>query len=85
MGTVRILWFFLVLRNFWVGTVKKTTYPYRYRYNPKSPYSIDINTDIDILKYLLVDIDIDNFSNFQIYIDIEIFQDLDIEINIDIF
>ena len=22
-GTVRILWFFLVLRNFWVGTVKK--------------------------------------------------------------
>ena len=25
MGTVRILWFFLVLRNFWVGTVKKTT------------------------------------------------------------
>ena len=23
MGTVRILWFFLVLRNFWVGTVKK--------------------------------------------------------------
>ena len=24
-GTVRILWFFLVLRNFWVGTVKKTT------------------------------------------------------------
>ena len=25
MGTVRILWFFLVLRNFWVGTVKKPT------------------------------------------------------------
>ena len=25
MGTVRILWFFLVLRNFWVGPVKKTT------------------------------------------------------------
>ena len=25
MGTVHILWFFLVLRNFWVGTVKKTT------------------------------------------------------------
>ena len=23
MGTVCILWFFLVLRNFWVGTVKK--------------------------------------------------------------
>ena len=25
MGTVHILWFFLALRNFWVGTVKKTT------------------------------------------------------------
>ena len=25
MGTVRILCFFLVLRNFWVGTVKKST------------------------------------------------------------
>ena len=57
MGTVCILWFFLVLRNFWVGTVKKTTLYLAYLTNlpylPRLPHLPQLPQQPNLIPFIV--------------------------------